>query len=220
MDTVETLDARFAKWIEEQSARPGFSRRELAAAMGLTEGVISKITTGVRQMKASEFELARGYFGADPILLPGEASAVEAVGIIEAGVYRDDDASRRAVVSCPDFSPLNFPGFRLFAIVGDGMEALRPRPVCDGDYVVCKIPENSETWVSDLEQDMLVVIDRAASGVPGWERSLRQVDLRKGDGELHFRSRNEARRGPPIDLGKEAKSVRLVGIVRNVIGRL
>lgn len=220
MDTVETLDAKFAKWIEEQCARPGFSRRELAAAMGLTEGMISKITTGIRQMKASEFELARRYFGADKILLPGEASTVESVGIIEAGVYRDDDASRRAVVARPDFSPSNFPGFRLFAIVGDGMEALRPRPVGDGDYVVCKIPENSDNWVSDLEQDMLVVIDRAASGHPGWERSLRQVDLRKGGGELHFRSRNDARKGPPIDLGKEAEDIRLVGIVRNVIGRL
>jgi transcriptional regulator with XRE-family HTH domain len=165
MDTVETLDARFAKWIEEQCARPGFSRRELAAAMGLTEGMISKITTGIRQMKASEFELARRYFGADTVLLPGKAPAAEPVGIIEAGVYRDDDASRRAVVANPYFSPSNFPGFRLFAIAGDGMEALRPRPVCDGDYVICTIPENSDNWVPDLEQDMLVVIDRAPRAI-------------------------------------------------------
>jgi transcriptional regulator with XRE-family HTH domain len=220
MDKVEMLDATFAKWIEEQCALPGFSRRELAAAMGLTEGMISKITTGIRQMKASEFELARRYFGADPLLLYTAASIVDPVGIVEAGVYRDDDAMRRAVVSDPDFAPSNFPGLRLFAIVGDGMEVLRPRPVCDGDYVVCTIPEKSENWVPDLEHGMLVVVDRAASGHPGWERSLRQVDMRKGDGELHFRSRNEARQSPPIDLGREAEAIRLVGIVRNVIGCL
>jgi transcriptional regulator with XRE-family HTH domain len=218
MDTVETLDAKFAKWIEEQCARPGFSRRELAAAMGLAEGVISKITNGIRQVKASEMELARRYFKADAVLLPGGGE--DAVGVVEAGVYRDDDAMRRAVVADPEFSPSNFPGFRLFAIAGDGMEALRPRPVSDGDYIVCSIPEKRADWVSNIEHGMLVVIDRAAGGHPGWERSLRQVDMRKGRGELHFRSRNEARQTPPIDLDTEADSLRLVGIVRNVIGRL
>jgi transcriptional regulator with XRE-family HTH domain len=220
MDTVETLDAKFAKWIEEQCARPGFSRRELAAAMGVTEGVISKITNGIRQVKASEMELARRYFRADAVLQPGGGREDEAVCIVEAGVYRDDDAMRRAVVADPDFSPSNFPGFRLFAIVGDGMEALRPRPVSDGDYIVCSIPEKHADWVPDIEHGTLVVIDRAAAGHPGWERSLRQVDMRKGRGELHFRSRNEARQTPPIDLDTEADSLRLVGIVRNVIGRL
>jgi hypothetical protein len=99
------------------------------------------------------------------------------------------------------------------------MDALRPQPVRNGDYIVCTIPEVTETWGSNLEHGMLVVVERAVVGI-GWERSLRQADLRKGTVELHFRSRNEARQTPPINLETEAKNLRLVGIVRNVIGRV
>jgi hypothetical protein len=113
MDKIKQLDHTFAKWIEEKCDLPSYSRKGLAAAMGLTESVISKITTGVRQMKASEFELACRYFGERPSSLAKEAaSGVGQVGIVEAGVYRDEDAMRRAVVGSPDFSPENFPGFR------------------------------------------------------------------------------------------------------------
>lgn len=93
-------------WIDEQLAKRGMPRRELASAIGFTESQMSKVMNGTRQLSADEADAIRRFFG---YRLPDDPVDTD-MSHIEGYIERLDARQRRAVA------------LYLEALAGDGPE--------------------------------------------------------------------------------------------------
>jgi hypothetical protein len=215
MDSTETLDSKFSEWLERKCSEDGFSRKGLSEALGLPVDAISKVITGVRQLKASELELARRYFGEDCFHEDQTSDAV--VQVVETGTYRHQQIGVE-IVESPLITPRNFPGLHIYLNKGYGMNALQPRPIFDGDYVVCS-PCDEATF-DQLKQDMVVVVARTIPAYSIVEYSIRQVEIVNGSAiELYERSTRKNRKlnDDVIRVADEKNDVKLLGLVGQIV---
>jgi hypothetical protein len=75
-----------------------------------------------------------------------------------------------------------------FDVVGDSMNALKPRPICwrpsDRDRV------RVTSWASALRNGMVVVVEQTQQGGHLRERSVKQLEIFEDRYEFHPRSTN------------------------------
>jgi phage repressor protein C with HTH and peptisase S24 domain len=149
---------------------------------------------------------------------------VPEVGIAEAGAFRevsefiDDDALDRPYIV--DVADREFPDVPLKAwrVAGDSMNALKPRPILEGDRVIGLDFEGLKGRVP-LRDGMVVVLEQTLSNGLHRELSVKQVEIHEDRTEFHPRSTNK--RHKPIIVPREletddGRTIRILALVRKI----
>lgn len=146
-------------------------------------------------------------------------------GRVEAGTFREVDEfdqSERETVAIPRDE--KFPNARqlLFDCSGDSMNDLKPRPILDGDRLVCIDYSDVEHMV-ELKSGMVVVVQRERDGGHFREWSVKQIELYPDRTEFHPRSTNPKHKPIVIQRDHEADdgvTVQVIGLVRRVMNEM
>ncbi|WP_426229313.1 S24 family peptidase [Pararhizobium sp. DWP3-4] len=122
----------------------------------------------------------------------GKLVAAAIVGRVEAGSFREIDEfdqSEQVLISVP--ADERFPHARMlvFDVSGDSMNDLSPRPILDGDRIVCVAYEDV-AHEAVLRDRMVVVVERTRDGGQTREWSVKQVEIYQDRTEFHPRSTN------------------------------
>lgn len=221
----------YIEWLIENLKRPGKSQSGLARHLGLQPSMINKVVNGSRKLASHELAGAAAYFGEEA---PAVSAATQSgglkpavvVGTAEAGAFREvdemmDDGERVEVAVPADDK---FPNARLiiFDVAGDSMNALTPRPVLDGDRVVCVAYEDV-AHSFPLRDGMVVVVERKQAGGHIREWSVKQLEIYEDRLEFHPRSHNGRHKPIVVQRDLEADdgvSVEIIGMVRRVINEI
>ncbi|MFB9794241.1 LexA family protein [Shinella granuli] len=146
-------------------------------------------------------------------------------GKVEAGTFREVDEfdqSERIEVALPRDEL--FPNARqlIFDCSGDSMNDLKPRPILDGDRLVC-IDYNDVEHLVELKSGMVVVVQRERDGGHFREWSVKQIELYPDRTEFHPRSTNPKHKPIVIQRDHEADdgvTVQVIGLVRRVMNEM
>lgn len=146
-------------------------------------------------------------------------------GIAEAGTFREVDEfdqSHRERVAIPRDEL--FPNARqlLFDCSGDSMNDLKPRPILQGDRLVCLAYDDVEHLV-ELKSGMVVVVERTRDGGHFREWSVKQLELYPDRAEFHPRSTNPKHKPIVIRQDHEADdgvTVQVIALVRRVMNEI
>lgn len=143
-------------------------------------------------------------------------------GKVEAGTFREVDEfdqSERIEVALPRDEL--FPNARqlIFDCSGDSMNDLKPRPILDGDRLVCIAYDDVEHLV-ELRSGMIVVVERSRDGGHTREWSVKQIELFPDRTEFHPRSTNQKHK--PIVIQRDiyaddGVTVQVIALVRRVM---
>lgn len=172
--------------------------------------------------------------GADPEQEPGEwkstvTTAAAEVGMLPvikigktaAGVFREvDDFDQSEPERIWEPADQRFPYARRMAleVEGDSVNDLKPRPIMDGDVIICVAFEDVANEVK-VRDGLVVVVQRTRDGGHTREWSVKQVELYEDRVEFHPRSTN--RRHKPIVVKRETQAddgvqVEIIALVRSV----
>ncbi len=218
----------------------GQSQAELAKAIGISQVAIDKIESGKTRksrylpevlsalglplemissgVTASEFA-PRSVQPAQPRqptqtriigkVKAGEFIAVEDLGDWDEPRYIEDTVDPR------------FPGARhlAFDVEGDSMNALKPRPIMDGDQLSALAYEDIQERMP-LRDGMIVVVERTRHGGLEREWSVKQLEIYEDRVEFHPRSTNP--RHKPIvivrdNAADDGVTVTIIAIVRRLV---
>lgn len=146
-------------------------------------------------------------------------------GRVEAGTFREVDEfdqSERIEVALPRDDL--FPNARqlLFDCSGDSMNDLKPRPILEGDRLVCLAYDDVEHLV-ELKSGMVVVVERTRDGGHFREWSVKQLELYSDRAEFHPRSTNPKHKAIVIRQDHEADdgvTVKVIALVRRVMNEM
>jgi hypothetical protein len=213
MSEVEKIEEHIRAWIVEQCKRKGFSRNGFATFAGLEATVPSKITRRERTMRAGEFVLARRYFGSDPFHDVEGVERSNPVRVIETGTFRAEARlDQIADIRMP--SGLVPPqGIYPFLVRGPGMETLRPRPVMDGDLVLCE-----PRAIGEIRDGDIVVVDRrATASLDLWERVLVVATVEPGAVWFSHRSREIKRDPIRYEVTLPTPDIKVIGMVTAIV---
>jgi transcriptional regulator with XRE-family HTH domain len=227
--------------LEEARIEKDWSRKELSRQSGLPYTNINKYLDGkIAQPRGEVMEILAKTVGKSLLWLrDGLAQEDEATvslvrdrltvaaiaGRVEAGAFREvddfDQSEPRLIQVLPDEQ---FPRARqlAFDVSGDSMNALKPRPILDGDRIVGPAYED----ISDelvLRDGMVVVVERSRDGGHFREWSVKQLVLLQGRTEFHPRSANP--RYKPIIVERDmfaddGTQIQIICIVRRIINDL
>lgn len=222
--------------MDERRKELGWNKAELARRSGIPYDNINKYLRGdIEQPRGDVLEtLARTIKrpliwlrdgmeieGGELVPAPGRMVAAAVVGRVEAGTFREVDEfdqSERELISVPPDE--RFPHARLlvFDVSGDSMNDLKPRPILDGDRVICVAYEDVANEAV-LRDGMVVVVERTRDGGHTREWSVKQVELYQGRTEFHPRSTNPKHK--PIAVEHDASAddgtrVEVIGLVRRI----
>ena len=146
-------------------------------------------------------------------------------GRVEAGTFREVDEfdqSERVEVALPRDEL--FPNARqlLFDCSGDSMNDLKPRPILEGDRLVCLAYDDVEHLV-ELKSGMVVVVERSRDSGHFREWSVKQLELYPDRAEFHPRSTNPKHK--PIVVRQEhdaddGVAVQVIALVRRVMNEM
>lgn len=146
-------------------------------------------------------------------------------GRVEAGTFREVDEfdqSERIEVALPRDEL--YPNARqlLFDCSGDSMNDLKPRPILEGDRLVCLAYDDVEHLV-ELKSGMVVVVERTRDGGHFREWSVKQLELYSDRAEFHPRSTNPKHKAIVIRQDHEADdgvTVKVIALVRRVMNEM
>lgn len=146
-------------------------------------------------------------------------------GRVEAGTFREVDEfdqSERIEVALPRDEL--FPNARqlLFDCSGDSMNDLKPRPILEGDRLVCLAYDDVEHLV-ELKSGMVVVVERTRDSGHFREWSVKQLELYPDRAEFHPRSTNPKHKPIVIRQDHEADdgvTVKVIALVRRVMNEM
>lgn len=146
-------------------------------------------------------------------------------GRVEAGTFREVDEfdqSERIEVALPRDE--RFPNARqlLFDCSGDSMNDLKPRPILEGDRLVCLAYDDVEHLI-ELKSGMVVVVQRERDGGHFREWSVKQIELYPDRTEFHPRSTNPKHKPIVIQRDHDADdgvTVQVIGLVRRVMNEM
>ncbi|MDC7261837.1 LexA family transcriptional regulator [Shinella sp. HY16] len=146
-------------------------------------------------------------------------------GVVEAGTFREVDEfdqSERQRVAIPRDEL--FPNARqlLFDCSGDSMNDLKPRPILQGDRLVCLAYDDVEHLV-ELKSGMVVVVERTRDSGHFREWSVKQLELYSDRAEFHPRSTNAKHKAIVIrqDHGADdGVTVKVIALVRRVMNEM
>ncbi len=222
---------QYRDWLAANLERTGKSQSDLARHLGIEPGKVNKVLHGTRKLQLHEYEQARVFFGIEDdedrpnvdLIIRSKFLSAPVVGKVEAGAFREvdeleDDSERLEIVVPADDK---FPSARVtvFDVVGDSMNALAPRPILEGDRVVCVAYEDVGRSLP-LRDGMVVVVERSRDGGHTREWSVKQLEVYEDRVECHPRSHNSRHKPIVIDRDLEADdgvSVRILAIVRRVV---
>ncbi len=155
----------------------------------------------------------------------GRLTVAAIAGRVEAGSFREvdefDQSEPRLIQVLPDEQ---FPRARqlAFDVSGDSMNALRPRPILDGDRVIGPAYEDISDQVV-LRDGMVVVVERTRDGGHFREWSVKQLVLLQDRTEFHPRSTSP--KFKPIVVPRDMSAddgtqVQIICIVRRIVNDL
>lgn len=205
MSTIEALaralDTTVA-WLSEGAGPEELSDAQAAANM---------------QSSADQFEstLAEANLGElIPIKISGKVKAGEFIAIEDLGDWDEPEIIH-------DTRDPRFPHARHlgFEVEGDSMNALKPRPIMNGDRLSALAYED----IADrfpLRDGMIVVVERTRHGGHEREWSVKQLEIYEDRVEFHPRSTNA--RHKPIVVKREhhaddGMTVEIIAIVRRLV---
>lgn len=149
-----------------------------------------------------------------PIKIAGKAKAGEFISIEDLGDWEEPEEFL-------DTRDTRFPHARHlgFEVEGDSMNALKPRPIQDGDRLSALAYED----IADrfpLRDGMIVVVERTRHGGHEREWSVKQLEIYEDRMEFHPRSTNP--RHKPIiikrdSLADDGVTVEIIAIVRRLV---
>ena len=146
-------------------------------------------------------------------------------GRVEAGTFREVDEfdqSERVEVALPRDEL--FPNARqlLFDCSGDSMNDLKPRPILEGDRLVCLAYDDVEHLV-ELKSGMVVVVERTRDSGHFREWSVKQLELYADRAEFHPRSTNPKHKPIVVRQDRDADdgvAVQVIALVRRVMNEM
>lgn len=152
-------------------------------------------------------------------------TAALVAGRVEAGTFREVDEfdqSERVEVALPRDEL--FPNARqlLFDCSGDSMNDLKPRPILQGDRLVCLAYDDVEHLL-ELKSGMVVVVERTRDSGHFREWSVKQLELYPDRAEFHPRSTNPKHKPIVIRQDHEADdgvTVKVIALVRRVMNEM
>jgi len=217
----------------------GISQPALAEKSGVSQQLISQIENGKNETTNRLPQLARALGVSVADLDPAYSTVVDEVqpgveglvpvrraGMVEAGAFRRVDEFEDEGDFLELFEPRDrrFPDARqaYFDVAGDSMNALRPRPILEGDRVIC-IDYDDLKGRMPLRDGMVVVVEQSLAGGHIRERSIKQVELYENRIEFCPRSTNPKHK--PIVVQKDlhaddGRTVEVIAIVRRVTNDL
>ena len=203
------------EWVAEQIEARGIQQKELAAAIGVSADIMSRMLSGKRAIKAEELSRICSFFGAQPPLTTEpssrEISYVTVMGEVAAGAFVDMHYVDFAEYTIPYVVDPRWNPRAIRALVVRG-ESIN-RQARDGDHVI--MLDIGEAPRSFRSGDW-VVAERLKGGLK--ETTVKQVRrARDGSWELWPDSDDERFQEPLLVDDGEADTVKVVGFVLDFI---
>lgn len=198
---AKALDTTVA-WLSEESGPEELADAQAATASSTTQ---DRFETNLKEANLGELI---------PIKISGKVKAGEFIAIEDLGDWEEPE-------TFTDTRDPRFPNARHlgFEVEGDSMNALKPRPIQDGDRLSALAYED----IADrfpLRDGMIVVVERTRHGGHEREWSVKQLEIYEDRVEFHPRSTNP--RHKPIVVKREhhaddGMTVEIIAIVRRLV---
>ncbi len=219
--------------IKAARKRRGLSQLDVATTLGLTTQAISQWENDKTVPTHDNLVALTETLGEDLIgdsagerggeLMPVDArlSPVVIAGRTAAGVFREVDEFDQSETERV-WLPIDerFPRARrmMFDVEGASMNALKPRPILEGDRVVCVSFEDIADELK-MRTGLVVVVERSRDGGQTREWTVKQLEVYADRIELHPRSTDA--RFKPIVINRDAGAddgtqVEIIGLVRSI----
>ncbi len=221
--------------LETQMKSLGWSKAELSRRSGIPYDSVNKYLRGNVEQPRGEImqtladtvgmtllELRDG-ISPESDLVPSSAATgpVVVAGKVAAGTFREvDEFDQSEPVKVWEPVDERFPRARrmAFDVEGDSVNDLKPRPILNGDRVICVSWEDVGDQVK-VRDGLVVVVERTRDGGHTREWSVKQVELYEDRIEFHPRSTNPKHK--PIIVSRNAAAddgtvVEIIGLVRAV----
>jgi transcriptional regulator with XRE-family HTH domain len=226
--------------LDQERQALGWSDAELARRAGIEYAAINKYLHGkIAQPRGQTMQKLADAIGksllwlrdglttddATVTLSTRRSTAAALVGKVEAGTFREIDEfdqSERILVDTPVDD--RFPNARqlVFDVAGDSMNALKPRPIFEGDRVVGVAYEDI-AHEFPLRDGMVVVVERTRDGGQYREWSVKQLELFIDRAEFHPRSTNPRHKPIVVDrnlYADDGTKVEIIALVRRISNEL
>jgi transcriptional regulator with XRE-family HTH domain len=199
--------------------------RKLARSLDTTAEWLAFGTNEVGTFGGADDGLPSARTGAELRQVTAPLVMAAAGGEVQAGSFRpvdEFDDVRPPDVAWPEDE--EFPGVPLvyFDVVGDSMNALKPRPILAGDRIFA-IDFASLGERAPLRNGMVVVVEQTLHGEHLRERSVKQLEVHEDRYEFHPRSTNPKHKPimAPHDLQPDdGKTVRILALVRAISNKV
>lgn len=226
----DEMTKQYLDWIRENLKKTGKTQSGLAAHLGIAHPQITQLLKGNRKLKVDELPRIAEYLEAElpsGDVVPSSSGLTEGIvaGLVEAGTFREVDEfdqSERQRVAIPRDEL--FPNARqlLFDCSGDSMNDLKPRPILQGDRLVCLAYDDVEHLV-ELKSGMVVVVERTRDSGHFREWSVKQLELYADRAEFHPRSTNPKHKPIVVRQDHDADdgvAVQVIALVRRVMNEM
>lgn len=218
------------EWIAEGLKKPGKTKGGLAQALNRSASVVTSILAGEREVKAREIPVIAGYLGvelpngpADVMRLSEHLVPIRLQGLVEAGAWREaEDMNQDEPVWMNEPRDPDFPQARMmaFEVAGTSMNALKPRPILDGDRIIGVDFDDTGLAIRD---GMVVVVQQARSAGQLREWSVKQVALFDDRVEFQPKSTDPKHKAIVVTRDLQAddgRTVEVLALVRRITNEL
>lgn len=211
------FEPEFLAWIQENLKKPGKTSSGMGKALGLDKSSASHIANGHRPLRVQWLPKLAAYFETPMPSFANMSGApqIRYAGHLEAGVYRHypTEQGEERLGFIPD-EAYDHEDQMVFLVLRSGLDAYAPRPIMDGDHVLC-VTLDAFGGLNALQDGMLVAVSREIEPEVE-ERSLR-VLTRDGD-RLAFSHHSRSKTTATISDGDDG--VTLLGVARKLLSNL
>lgn len=222
----------------------GLTQQQLADKVGSSQPQIRRLEAGSRKMSKDWAERLAPHLNVDPVQLifnvpfsssflsayrvsPEEVSSSKDsmvpcfyMGKVENEAFRplEHYVFNYAPIAVPRVETYNYNSPLIFDVSDNGMDNLKPRPILNGDQVICLDYE----YAGDirLRDGMVVVVERTMNGLPLSERSIKQLEIHRDRHVFAPRSTDPRHKSIVVSLADEhnkGEQVSILGVVRSIL---
>lgn len=236
-------DVKFPNNLKRLRVAAGLTQEAAAEAFGMSKSGYIKIEDGERKLGTDRIAKAVEIFKVDvnAIFQTGQAGDQpetseprvglvpanrafrfqKVIGTLQAGVFRDvevfDDELDEMISTPPN---TRYPWARQFVwrVEGDSMNAAKPKPINEGDYVVGLSYEDIQEAVK-LRSGLRVVVRQTKDAGQSYEWTVKELELTDANAIFHPRSDNPKHK--PIVVNRDltaddGRKVEILAIVQYV----